>query len=170
MSARKPRPPTAAAPAMARFRQLAIDARRHPLLADGPPHPDTGLLDLCASYLDLCAEARAIDREARKQTAPYRGNPQFEAAMAQRDEKEAAAKLVLNRLGKTPATTAAGVYAKATIVVTRKGYMTAPRFMLSLAADLVNAPGLRAVLWPAEVETEQPPSPGRLRALRTGEG
>ncbi len=167
--ARKPLPPTEAASAMARFRQLATDARDL-LLADGPPHPDAGLLDLCASYLDLGAAADAIDREARKQRGPHMDNPQFAAAMGQRDAKRAAAKLILCRLGKTPATTAAGVYAKATIVVTRRGYLTAPGFMLSLAADLVNAPGLRAVLWPAQVETEQPPSPGRLRALRTGEG
>ncbi len=168
--ARKPLPPTETVPAMVRFRQIAAEARDHLLLADGPPHPDAALLDLCASYLDLSAEAEAISREARKQPSPYMDNPQFAAAMAQRDAKRAAAKLVLGRLGKTAASTAAGVYAKATIIVTQNGYMTAPRFMLSLAADLVNAPGLRAVLWPAEVETEQPPSPGRLRALRTGEG
>ena len=47
------------------------------------------------------------------------------------------------------ASTAAGVYAKATIVVAKCGYMTAPNFMLSLANDLVNCPELRAMLWPA---------------------
>jgi hypothetical protein len=170
MSARKPLPPTETIPAIARLRQLAAEAADHGLLVAGPPHPDAALLALCAHYLDLSAEAEAISREARKRPSPYRGTPEFDAALAQRDEQRAAAKLVLGRLGKTAATTAAGVYAKATIVVTQNGYMTAPRFMLSLAADLVNAPGLRAVLWPAEVETEQPPSPGRLRALRTGEG
>jgi hypothetical protein len=45
----------------------------------------------------------------------------------------------------------AGLYAKATIVVVQNGYMTAPRFMLSLATDLVGNPGLRASLWPPEV-------------------
>ncbi len=169
--ARKLLPPTETIPAIVRFRQLATEARDHLLLGDGPPHPDADLLDLCASYLDLCAEAAAMQREARKQPGPYMDNPQFAAARGKWREKDAEAKRVLNRLGKTPATTPAGVYAKATIVVTRKGYMTAPRFMLSLTNDLVNAPGLRAVLWPAEVETEQdPPSPGRLRVLRTGEG
>ena len=169
--ARKPIPPADTTPAMVRLRQLAAEARDTLLLADGPPHPDADLLDLCASYLDICAEANAIDREARKQPTPYRDNPQFAAAMAQRDEKRAEAMRILNRLGKTHAATAAGVYAKATVVVTRRGYMAAPRFVLSLANDLVNAPGLRAVLWPAEMKAEQdPPSPARLRALRTGEG
>lgn len=168
MSARKPLPPAETTPAIVRFRQIAAESRDHLLLADGPPHPDHVLLDLCASYLDLCAEAHAIQREARKQPRPYMDNPQFDAAIGRAREKEAEAKLVLNRLGKTHAATAAGVYAKATIVVTRKGYMTAPRFMLSLAHDLVNVPGLRAALWPADGGTEQ--DPARLRAPRTGEG
>lgn len=113
------------------------------------PHPDAALLEMCATYLDLCAEADAIDREARRQPSPCRGNPEFDAARGRCKEKEMEAKCILARLGKTQAATAAGVYAKATIVVTKRGYMSAPNFMLSLAEDLVRCPGLRAILWPA---------------------
>jgi hypothetical protein len=59
---------------------------------------------------------------------------------------------MLTRLGRMRASTAAGIYAKAAIVATRRGYMTAPRFVLSLAEDLVKNPTLRQSLWPAEVE------------------
>jgi hypothetical protein len=118
-------------------------------VAPAEPHPDAELLNACATYLDLCADANAIDREARKQPGQHVGNPQFDAARVRSREKEAEAKRILNRLGKMRAATAAGVYAKATIVVTRRGYMSAPNFMLSLADDLVNCPGLRAAVWPA---------------------
>ena len=114
-------------------------------------HPDAELLQYRAAYLDLCAEIDAIYREARKLPVPYVGNPDYDAALARRDEKKTAAKRVLGRLGKMHASTAAGIFAKATIVVTAGGCMTAPKFILSLATDLVSNPTLRASLWPAEM-------------------
>ena len=113
-------------------------------------HPDAELLCACATYLELCADAAAIFREARNLPVPFVGNPQFDIELARKNEKNAEAKRLLTRLGRMHATTAAGVYAKATIVVTQRGYMAAPRFILSLATDLVNNPKLRASLWPAE--------------------
>ena len=114
-------------------------------------HPDADLLHSVATYLDLCAEAAAIEREARQRPVPYVGNPEFDAAAGRWKEKEAEARRVLNRLTKTRAATAAGIYAKATIIATRRGYMQAPGFALSLATDLVGNPTLRASLWPTEV-------------------
>jgi hypothetical protein len=116
-------------------------------------HPDAELLHAVATYLDLCAEVDAIDREARQRGAAfYRvGNPEFDAMRAQKKGKENQARCILNRVGKTPAVTAAGVYAKATIIATRQGYLNAPGFAFSLASDLVNNPTLRASLWPTEV-------------------
>jgi hypothetical protein len=123
---------------------------------DKEPHPDAELLLACATYLDLRAEAAAIEREARgdvqQQRGAYIGNPVFDAARAWRMEKEAEAIRILNRLGKMHATAAAGIYAEATVVVMQRGYISAPNFMLSLATDLVSNPTLRASLWPAEVQ------------------
>lgn len=113
-------------------------------------HPDTELLRAAATYLDLCAEIETIWREAVKKPGARVGDAEFDAALRRRKEKKVEARKVLARLGKTRAATAAGVYAKATIVTTQRGGMSAPRFMLSLATDLVNNPTLRASLWPTE--------------------
>ncbi len=94
--------------------------------------------------------AAAIQREARTQAAPFVGNPTFDAARCEWKAKEADARRVLNHISKMRAKTAAGIYAKATLVATRRGYMTAPAFMHSLATDLVSNPTLRRSLWPAE--------------------
>jgi hypothetical protein len=114
-------------------------------------HPDAELLRAVARYLDLCAEASSIQREARQHPSPYVGTPAFDAARFQWKEKEREAQCILNRLGKMRAVTAAGVFAKATIVVTQRGAMSAPKFMLSLATDLVSNPTLRSSLWPVQV-------------------
>jgi hypothetical protein len=137
------------------LKQLRAVADGRSSAPDKELHPDAGLLRACATHLDLRADAAAIEREARGGVQRKRGacigNPEFDAARVRWREKEAEAKRVLNRLGRMQATTAAGVYAKATIVVVQKGYMSAPRFMLSLATDLVGNPTLRASLWPTEV-------------------
>jgi hypothetical protein len=65
--------------------------------------------------------------------------------------KAGEARRILNRLGKMRAATAAGVFAKATIVTIRGKYMTAPTFVASLASDLVSNPTLRASIWPPEM-------------------
>jgi len=49
---------------------------------------------------------------------------------------------------KIKATTAAGIYAKAMAV--RASKTGAANVAMSLAQDLLDAPGLRATLWPAE--------------------
>ncbi len=170
--ARKPLPPAETIPAMVRFRQIAAEARDHLLLADGPPHPDADLLDLCAEALHFMTQAKKT----------YAARPQYTSGMEWTDahraedhrlfqegrSHEATAKPRLVRISRIRATTAAGIYAKAMVV--RCSQTGAAGLAMTLAEDLIACPGLRAALWPAEAETEQPPSPGRLRALRTGEG
>lgn len=173
--ARKPLLPAETVPAMVRFRQLAAEARDHMLLADGPPHPDADLLDLCAEALHHLGHAqKAFDaRRVRywqtgtedERRARY---AEDERLLAAYHESDRAGKPAMARIAKMKATTAAGIFAKAMVV--RCSKTGAAGLAMTLAEDLIACPGLRAALWPAEVETEQPPSPGRLRALRSGEG
>jgi hypothetical protein len=54
----------------------------------------------------------------------------------------------LIRIRKMKATAAAGIFAKAAVV--RASKTGAADLAMSLAEDLLAAPGLRAALWPAE--------------------
>ena len=58
------------------------------------------------------------------------------------------AKPAMGRIRKLKATTAAGIYAKAAAV--RASKTGAADLAMSLAQDLLDCPGLRAALWPAE--------------------
>lgn len=115
-----------------------------------PAHPDAGLLELCAEVLDLHAKRDALWREARQMCPATIGNPAYSAKMKERERCVLDWKPLLTRIGKIPSKTGAGVYAKA--LVLRDGDGTAPQLAMSVAADLVNCPGLRASLWPAAVE------------------
>jgi hypothetical protein len=66
----------------------------------------------------------------------------------------AKAKPLLRRMAKLRVTTAAGIYAKAPLV--RASRTGAPVLAMSLAADMIDCPGLRASLWPADVSEVQP--------------
>lgn len=131
-----------------RLREIAGQAVAGEAIEDAASHPDAELLELCATVLDLTAEANSIDREARRSKDPNITNPKFKEEMNKRDVKRDEARSPMARLSKHPARTAAGIYAKAFVLRTRHG--TAPRLAMTLAEDLVMCPGLRALLWPAE--------------------
>lgn len=133
-------------PVIARLRQIAAEAGDHLLLGDGPPNPDAKLLDLCATILDVDAEAKAIDREARINF--NHRMPDFRAEMDKRDIVQKRAVVPIGRVSKIEAKTAAGIYAKALVLRHRAGYPST--LALSLANDFINCPGLRSALWPAE--------------------
>jgi len=137
-------------PLVARLRDAACQAVKVGAIAEGAPHPDAELLELCAKVLDLRAEHDAIDREARKMPDAFVDNPAFKAEMDKRDNVTNSWRTPLARISKFPAKTAVGIYAKAHVL--RIGRGDAPRLALSLAEDLVRCPGLRASLWPAERE------------------
>jgi hypothetical protein len=68
--------------------------------------------------------------------------------LAEYREGAKAAKPKMARIRKIKATTAAGIYAKAAVVRTSK--TGAADLAMSLAEDLLDCPGLRASLWPAQ--------------------
>ncbi len=155
--ARKPLPPTETIPAMMRFRQIAAEARDHLLLADGPPHPDADLLDLCAEALHHLARAQKAFDARRISNWCYLEGDARKAAEAEYDrllpvaqEGERAGKPALVRIAKMKATTAAGIFAKAMVV--RCSKTGAAGLATTLAEDLIACPGLRAALWPATAE------------------
>ena len=155
--ARKPLPPTETIPAMARFRQLAAEARDHLLLADGPPHPDADLLDLCAEALHHLSHAEKARAARRLNNWPSLEGEARKVAQAEWErlygvyrEGESAGKAPLFRITKMKATTAAGIYAKAMVV--RCSQTGAAGLAMTLAEDLIACPGLRAALWPATAE------------------
>ena len=137
-------------PAVARLRALATKAAKTGTAGEAPEHPDAELLALCAASLDLNAKAGAIDRIARSTMDANIHNPAFMAEMSKKDSVLNQRRSAMMRLGKIPAKTAAGVYAKALVLKDSNG--TAPRLALSLAQDLETCPGLRSSLWPAERE------------------
>lgn len=155
--ARKPLPPTETIPAMARFRQIAAEARDHLLLADGPPHPDADLLDLCAEALHYLGHAQKA-YDARNVIGWGRGTPEDQKAAMEQDKRlleecyagERAGKPPMARIAKMKATTAAGIFAKAMVV--RCSKTGAAVLAMTLAEDLIACPGLRAALWPATAE------------------
>ncbi len=155
--ARKPLPPTETVPAMIRFRQLAAESRDHLLLADGPPHPDADLLDLCAEALHHLGHAQKA-YDARDVHGWGTGDKAEQAARRAKDARlleehyagERAGKPVMARIAKMKATTAAGIFAKAMVV--RCSKTGAAGLAMTLAEDLIACPGLRAALWPATAE------------------
>ena len=159
MSARKPLPPTETVNAMVRLRQIAAEARDHLLLADGPPHPDADLLDLCAEAIHYLGHAqKALD--ARRVREWQDGTEDERKARYAEDERllkvylesDRAGKPAMARIAKMKATTAAGIFAKAMVV--RCSKTGAAGLAMTLAEDLIACPGLRAALWPAGRETD----------------
>lgn len=143
-------------PAIARLREIAANSADRLLLADGPPHPDAALLDLCAEI----AYRRKIAEQARQNwhegfIPKYKRGAVEEAqqkALDQaRDDADHAFSHLLRKAAKMPATTAAGIYAKALAV--RSSKTGAATLAMSLANDLIACPGLRMSLWPADSVT-----------------
>ena len=138
-----------------RMKQIAAASVDSLLLADGPPHPDYRLLDLCGDALHY---AKMADRAyaARDDNCPHWDSPKRAAwdanDRALMDEWERNKNEVVQRLRrarKLKATTPAGIYAKALLV--RCSKTGAIELAASLAADLVDCEGLRETLWANEV-------------------
>jgi hypothetical protein len=148
---------------IARLREITAESANNQLLGEGPPHPEAALLDLCAVALHLLTHAeRALAACQRMLFASVASGVQPQAAhYSERDRLHeeyrrgiAKAKPLLRRIAKLRATTAAGIYAKALVV--RASRTGAPVLAMSLAADMIDCPGLRASLWPADVSEVQP--------------
>ncbi len=125
------------------------------LLADGLPHPD-------AALLDLCSEALHWHRQAAAALSAYHAH-QNACAVQHWTDSDRADSNELHKAWRDPAnkvrplltcarklhaTTPAGIYAKALIVsMSRTG---AECLSMSLAQDLIASPAIRASIWPVE--------------------
>jgi hypothetical protein len=145
-------------PAVARLREIVTQSQ-DALLTEGEVHPDHELLDLCATALHHLRHAqRAWDERNTAEWLRLEGAP-LAAALARDGKLMAAwyegnrnAKPSLLRISKMKARTAAGIYAKAMVV--RASKTGAAGLAMTLAADLLDCPGLRESLWPAELPSE----------------
>jgi hypothetical protein len=136
--------------AIARLREIAITSADN-ALTEGPVNPDRNLLDLCADALHHLAHGekayRARDLDYGDNAAEYAAfRLRHAARMAEYNAGVKSAKPLLIRIRKVKATTAAGIYAKAAVV--RASKTGAADLAMSLAQDLLDCPGLRAILWP----------------------
>ena len=140
--------------AMSRLRQIALTSADN-ALTEGPVNADRQMLDLCAGALQSLKHAERAytsrDSEwhtAKTQAEKHAARLEDEALMAEYYEGTRNAKPAMARIRKMKATTAAGIYANAAVV--RASKTGAADLAMSLAEDLLAAPGLRAALWPAE--------------------
>jgi hypothetical protein len=134
------------------FRQIAAQTG-DALLTEGPVNPDHQLLDLCASALHhLVAAQRAYDARRVGEWSQLEGDAQEARRKLDAEllkewyDRNAGAKPAMARITKMKASTAAGIYAKAAVV--RASKTGAAGLAMTLAQDLLDCPGLRAVLWP----------------------
>jgi len=144
-------------PAIALFRDIAAQSA-DAMLTEGPVNPDHRLLDLCAEALHHCTAEAQIGAKRRQ----FYGRDYMTLTEAERhaalladkvdladwQEHQRLAKPSLVTLAKLKAATPAGIYAKAAVV--RASKTGAANLAMSLAEDLLDCPGLRAILWPAE--------------------
>jgi hypothetical protein len=107
-------------------------------------HPDEDLLVIAERTLGLMS---ALDAEYK---APVPAGRDAQLAYARGlSEMSAEVRTMLRRASKIRAQTPEGIYAKAQLVSrSRSG---SPILAKSLAADMIEMPGLRRLLWPAEV-------------------
>jgi hypothetical protein len=124
-------------------------------LTEGPVNADRELLDLCAETLHRLVHAERAQRlgvealhSARDGETREKRNEVWEALGAESASGIKSAKPMMGRIRKMKATTAAGIYAKAAVV--RASKTGAADLAMSLAQDLLDCPGLRASLWPAQ--------------------
>jgi hypothetical protein len=139
-------------PTIDRLKAIANEAGDTLLLANGPPHPDYELLDMCGDALHFLNHMNAT-RKAR--VDPVISGPWSDADRARDralfEEAEALKRQaigIMRRARKIQASTASGIYAKALLV--RSSQAGAAELATSLAADLIAMPGLRASLWASE--------------------
>ncbi|MGH7155856.1 MAG: hypothetical protein ACREF3_18160 [Acetobacteraceae bacterium] len=135
------------APAIAKFRQLVAESGDRLLLGDGPPNPDARLLDLCAEALHhLVTAEKALAARRWDATSDQAENDRLLHIYTDGISRS---RTPLNLIAKVKATTAAGVYAKATVV--RASRTGAAKLAMTLAEDLLaNAP-LRVLVWGPEL-------------------
>jgi len=120
---------------------------------DGPVHPpshdDRELLELSADALQLIKIERDIVNAFKDQLA--RNDPNRNAAQNGQDHREARIRTchLLRRIGKIPARTPAGLFAKAALV--RASKSGAAVLASSMANDMIQTHALRSAIWPAEV-------------------
>lgn len=126
------------------LRALAEAAARTSHVDAAAAHPDAELLGLCANVFDRHAAIEAVWREWREVVAERRNgaHPAALALVARVRELTNASRTPMTRIGKLPATTAAGVHAKA--LVLRRSRGNAPKLAASLADDVLALRGLRA--------------------------
>jgi hypothetical protein len=141
----------ALAPTIDRLRDIATASYDTLLLAEGPPQPDFVLLDLCSETLHAIKKANAV-KAARLPLESCNHGPktrdEWQAAIDAWQDADREATRLLRRVSKIPATTAAGLYAKA--LVCRSSASGAAVLSHSLADDFIACEGLRASLWPAD--------------------
>ena len=147
-----------------RIRRYAADAVCSPVYGGVEPlplgHDDEDLLELCSSILHLHRQEREAWNQAR--TIVAEGDGDFIRSKRKSEGQQSRLSLVtteaqkLNRTvatlskraSKLSATTPEGIFAKALIV--RSSRTGATVLAMSLARDLIEAPRLRAILWPAQ--------------------
>jgi hypothetical protein len=139
---------------MARLRQIALTSADN-ALTEGPVNADRQLLDLCAEALHALVHAERAYSSRDHDILGKKTKAELEAwrakdveLMGQYNDGKQSARPKLIRIRKIKATTAAGIYAKAAVV--RASATGAADLAMSLAQDLLDCPGLRASLWPAE--------------------
>jgi hypothetical protein len=145
----------ALAPTIDRLRAIATASYDTLLLAEGPPQADYALLDLCSETLHAIKkanEAHATHSKVHAYSGGTRPATDWKPAFDAWQDADREATRLLRRVSKIPATTAAGLYAKA--LVCRSSASGSAALAHSLADDFIACEGLRASLWPAESQTE----------------
>ena len=147
-----------------RVRRWAADAVFGPTCAgvEPPPleHDDADLMELCSTILHLHRQEREAWNQAR--TIVAEGDGELICSKRKFEERQSRLSPVIpeaqklsrtvatlsKRASKLSATTPEGIFAKALIV--RSSRTGATVLAMSLARDLIEAPRLRAILWPAQ--------------------
>lgn len=139
-------------PTVARMREIAAQGGDSLLLANGPPHPDHELLDVCGEALHFAKEAAALraQHDAMHDGRIWTARTRAESAVLWEAWHQQEAELVqrLRRAKKLRATTPAGIYAKALAV--RCSSTGAAVLARSLAEELIDCKALRESLWPTK--------------------
>lgn len=110
-----------------------------------PPHPDAELLDACARAFEY---DRAIERI--RETMARCSDREYARQRRLLDAMHGHQRVVAGEIRKTPATTPAGLYAKALFL--ERTQAPSSRLSKSFAREFRECPGLRALLWPATKE------------------
>ncbi len=146
-------------PAVRRLTAIANESA-DAMLTEGPVSPDHELLRLCGEALHHLVHLEKTRDARRHAPYPHLGTEAEKEAALRLDQQlyeqqlECAkgAKPHLGLIRKIKARTAAGIYAKAMVV--RASKTGAADLAMTLAADLLDCPGLRASLWPPEREAQ----------------